>query len=173
MQVAVLAGLGNAQELLRNAAAAITYARSVGIQVIFVKVGFRPGAPEIHPANKMFGGNKDRYAAPNMEELMSIHSELEPAANDIVIVKRRISAFSGSDLEIVLRSQHIEHLILAGMAASGVVLSTLREAADKDFLITVLSDCCGDRDAEVQKVLTEKIFPMQADVVTLSEWKNE
>jgi nicotinamidase-related amidase len=75
-----------------------------------------------------------------------------------------------SDLEVVLRSCGIQHLILSGIATGGVVLSTLREAADKDYKITVLSDCCADRDEEVHRVLTTKVFPRQADVITSKEW---
>jgi nicotinamidase-related amidase len=53
-----------------------------------------------------------------------------------------------------------------------VVLSTLREAVDKDYRITVLSDCCADGDEETRRVLTTKKFPRQADVLKLEEWKN-
>ncbi|WP_202948029.1 cysteine hydrolase family protein [Chryseobacterium populi] len=45
-----------------------------------------------------------------------------------------------------MRGLNIEHLVLSGVSTSGVVLSTLREAADKDFKLTVLADCCADRD---------------------------
>jgi nicotinamidase-related amidase len=51
-----------------------------------------------------------------------------------------------------------------------VVLSTLRQAADLDYQLTVLSDGCLDADAEVHRVLTEKIFPRQADVITIAKW---
>jgi nicotinamidase-related amidase len=71
---------------------------------------------------------------------------------------------------VVLRAQGIEHIVLAGISTSGVVLSTLREAADKDYEITVLSDCCFDRDEEVHRVLTEKVFAMQSNVLKLNEW---
>jgi nicotinamidase-related amidase len=81
-----------------------------------------------------------------------------------------VSAFTGSDLEVMLRSFEIKHLVLCGISTSGVVLSTVREAADKDYRITVLSDCCADRDEEVHRVLTTKIFPRQAEVITLEEW---
>ena len=47
---------------------------------------------------------------------------------------------------------------------------TIREAADKDYIITVLSDCCADADEEVHCVLITKIFPHQADVATVEEW---
>jgi nicotinamidase-related amidase len=172
MQIAILSGLDNAETLISQTACAIDYARSACLQIIFVKVEFRHGAPEIHTSNKIFGGSKERYAMPNMEEMMKIHPNLNPTAEDIIVTKRRVSAFSGSDLEIVLRAQEINHIILAGMSTSGVVLSTLREAADKDYLLTVLSDCCGDRDLEVKRVLMEKVFPMQADVLTLEQWKS-
>jgi nicotinamidase-related amidase len=87
-----------------------------------------------------------------------------------VVVKRRVSAFSGSDLEIILRAKNIHHLLLTGIATSGVVLSTLREAADKDYQLTVLSDLCADFDAQVHSVLTEKVFPRQATIITSEQW---
>jgi nicotinamidase-related amidase len=51
-----------------------------------------------------------------------------------------------------------------------VVLSTVREAADKDYRLTVLADGCADGDEEVHRVLTTKVFPRQADVLTIEEW---
>ena len=88
----------------------------------------------------------------------------------MIITKKRVSAFTGSDLEVVLRSLDIKHLVLAGISTSGVVLSTLREAADKDYVLTVIVDCCADRDEEVHRVLTTKIYPRQALVVAAGEW---
>jgi nicotinamidase-related amidase len=73
---------------------------------------------------------------------------------------------------VVLRAFDIKHLILTGIATSGVVLSTLREAADKDYRLTVLADCCADGDEEVHRVLTTKVFSRQADVFTVEEWIN-
>jgi nicotinamidase-related amidase len=84
----------------------------------------------------------------------------------VSVVKRRTSAFSGSDLDVLLRAAHVERLILAGLTTSGVVLSTMREAADRDYRITVLSDACHDPDENVQRVLLDKIIPHQA----LQDW---
>ena len=81
-----------------------------------------------------------------------------------------MSAFSGGDLDVVLRARAIDSLVLTGVATSGAVLSTLREAADLDFDLTVLSDGCADPDDEVHRVLIEKIFPSQAQVMTVHEW---
>jgi nicotinamidase-related amidase len=93
-----------------------------------------------------------------------------PLAGEITVTKRRVSAFAGSDLDVVLRSLGVDSLVLTGIATSGVVLSTLRQAADLDFKITVLHDGCADSDDEVHRVLTQKVFPRQASVVSAGEW---
>jgi len=104
------------------------------------------------------------------EESFRIPPPFTPMPGEMIITKKRVSAFTGSDLEVVLRSLDIKHLVLAGISTSGVVLSTLREAADKDYVLTVIVDCCADRDEEVHRVLTTKIYPRQALVVTAGEW---
>ena len=88
----------------------------------------------------------------------------------MVVTKRRVSAFSGSDLDMVLRAGAIDALVLSGIATSGCVLSTLRQAADLDFSLIVLSDGCINSDHEVHRVLCEKVFRDQAEVLTTDEW---
>ena len=56
--------------------------------------------------------------------------------------------------------------MLFGIATSGIVLSTVRAATDLDFTCVVVKDACLDADAEVHRVLTEKVFAAQATVVT-------
>ena len=154
---------------LPRLAAAIQAAREAGIWVIYVVVGFRPGHPEISERNKIFAASarSGRFAG---DAAMAIHPAVAPTTDDIVVTKRRVSGFTGSDLEVVLRAGGIEHLVLTGIATSGVVLSTLRQAADLDYLLTVLADGCLDADPEVHRVLTEKVFPRQADVIGTVDW---
>ena len=52
-------------------------------------------------------------------------------------------------------------------------MSTLREAFDKDYQLAVLSDGCADSDEEVHQVLINKIFPKQAEVMTVDDWKKK
>lgn len=99
-----------------------------------------------------------------------IHSGVPPATGDVIVTKRRVSAFPGSDLDVVLRARGIDSLVLTGISTSGVVLSTTRQGADLDFQITILSDGCADVDDEVQRVLMEKAFPRQATVMKTDEW---
>jgi len=172
MQSSILGMLPDATGYIARVARAIAKAREQQIPVIYVVVGFRAGAPEISASNKGFSaiGGKEKWTAGFAEQWLQIHPAVAPQPEDIIITKRRVSAFSGSDLEVVLRGQGIGHMILTGIATSGVVLSTLREAADKDFLLTVIEDCCADGDEEVHRVLTGKVFPRQAEVVTLEQW---
>ena len=150
---------------------AIAAARAKDVPVIYVVVGFRPGYPEISSRNKMFAALATRPAGlAGDDEATRVHPDVAPEPGDIVVTKRRVSAFAGSDLDLVLRAGDIDHLVLTGIATSGVVLSTLRQAADLDFGLTVLADGCLDADPEVHRVLTEKVFPRQADVVTVEEW---
>ncbi|WP_127505698.1 cysteine hydrolase family protein [Actinoplanes solisilvae] len=164
VQEAVVARYPDAAYLPRLAEA-IAAAREAGTPVIYVTVGFRPGAPEVSVNNRMFGRLRGtpHHANP-------IHAAVAPRDGDIVVTKRRVSAFAGSDLDLVLRAGGIDHLILTGIATSGVVLSILREAADRDFRLTVLADGCLDNDPEVHRVLTGKVFPAQADVITVAEF---
>ncbi|QUQ64325.1 cysteine hydrolase family protein [Kutzneria sp. CA-103260] len=148
---------------------AVAGARASNVPVIYVVVGFRPEYSEVSPRNKMFGALATTKPAGG-GEAMQIHPDVAPEAGETVVTKRRVSAFAGSDLDMVLRAGEIDHLVLTGIATSGVVLSTLRQAADLDFGLTVLADGCLDGDPEVHRVLTEKVFPLQADVTTVAEW---
>jgi len=171
IQARIVTRFAQTGDFLKRINTAITAARAASIPVIYVVVTFRPGYPEISPRNKSFSAVKQQQS-PSQAAMTAteIDPAIAPQPADIVVTKRRVSAFSGSDLEVVLRAQGIAHLVLCGIATSGVVLSTLREAADKDYQLTVLADCCVDSDEEVQRVLLSKVFPRQAEVVTTEAW---
>ncbi len=155
--------------LLERLAQAAAAARAAGMRVIFVKVGFRAGYPEISPRSPTF--SRIAELGGFIEGVSSeVHPAVAPQPGDVVVTKRRVSAFAGSDLDVILRAGGIEALVLSGIATSGVVLSTLRQAADLDFSLTVLSDGCSDGDEEVHRVLCGKVFPRQAHVLTVDAW---
>jgi nicotinamidase-related amidase len=170
VQRGIVERYGNDLGLLERINSATTAARAAGIPVIYVGVRFREGGPEISPRNRMFAGARQSTGGES-NPMMDIHPTIAPQAGDVVITKKRVSAFIGSDLDVVLRSQNITSLILCGIATSGVVLSTLRYAADMDYQLAVLADCCKDNDEEVHRVLLEKVFPRQATVLTAAEWQ--
>lgn len=169
-QAGIVARFTGSAEVVARARTAAEAARAHGLSVIFVRVGFRDGYPEVSPHNRSFAALAQRGDMGERAPATQIVTELAPRAHETVVVKRRVSAFAGSDLEVVLRAAGVHELVLCGIATSGVVLSTLREAADRDHRLTVLSDACLDADPEVHRVLVEKVFPRQAEVVTVDEW---
>lgn len=171
MQTAILGMLPSSEAVIQNVSKAIEKARKNNIPVIYVAVGFRPGMPEVSANNKTFSAFKERLTSVDMNEFIKIHPSLQPQDGDVSIVKRRVSAFAGSDLEVILRAKGIQHMVLTGVATSGVVLSTTREAADKDYAITILADCCADGDDEVHNVLLSKVLSRQADVINVDQWQ--
>lgn len=171
-QRAVVDHFGTPQ-VLERMTAAVGAARPARIPVIFVSLAFRSGFPEIAPTNKLFS----ELAGNAAEETLSaeapgsqIHPALQPRIDEPVALKRRISAFVGSDLEVLLRGLQATSLVLAGISTSGVVLSTFLDAADRDFKLTVLADACTDPEADLHSVLIEKLFPKQASVLSVAEW---
>ncbi len=158
-----------AQRVLDNAAAVLGKARQAGLPVIHVVVRFRDGYPEISARNKLFSALK---AANRLREGTSgadIHVRVAPAPGEPVVTKRRVGAFSTTDLDTLLRAKDVRTLVLLGVVTSGVVLSTVRWAADMDYALVVVGDACADRKEEVHRMLLDNVFPAQASVVTANE----
>ena len=136
-------------ELLAKANTVLAKARHEGIPVINVEVrrGERAPETEIHPA-------------------------VTPPSGEILLTKSRVGPFSTTNLDEILRKQGVETLVLMGVRTSGCVLSTVRWAADIDYRLIVLSDCCADADEELHRVLMEKVFPWNgmATIVTSQEF---
>lgn len=152
--------------LLSRTAGLIAAARQTGMRVIYVVVGFRTGYPEVSPRNLSFALIRESGRFAEGSAGTEVHPAVAPKSGEVVVTKHRVSAFAGTDLAMILRASGSETLVLAGIATSGVVLSTVRHAADADYKLVVVEDCCADRDAEVHQVLMEKVFVRQAKVVT-------
>lgn len=151
--------------LLSRTAKLVDVARKAGMRVVYIVVGFRAGYPEVSPRNQSFGPIRSSGRFAEGSAGREVHPAVAPEPGEAVVTKHRVSAFAGTDLDMILRANGIDTLVLAGIATSGVVLSTVRHAADADYRLVVVEDCCADRDAEVHRVLMEKVFPRQTTVV--------
>jgi nicotinamidase-related amidase len=144
-------------------------ARNSGAMVIHVVVGFQLGYPEVSARNSIFTSLKAAALLATGDPTAEIHPELAPQPGDVVVTKQRVSAFTGTNLDMILRANNIDMLLLTGILTQGVVLSTSRHAADMDYRAVVVADGCSDKDPEVQRVLMERIFPDQARVAAIEE----
>jgi nicotinamidase-related amidase len=160
------------KELLARAARVLKNARSSGMTVIHARVGFRPKLPEVSSRNLLLSAIKSSARHQQLFEgtAGAIHAAVAPEGDDIVVTKHRVSAFAGTHLEMILRAKDIETLILWGISTGGVVLYTALQAADADYRLIVIKDCCADLDAEMHACVIEKILPRQAAVITASEF---
>jgi nicotinamidase-related amidase len=144
-------------------------ARNSGAMVIHVVVGFQLGYPEVSGQNSVFSSLKAAGLLTTGGPAAEVCPELTPQPGDVVVTKQRVSAFTGTNLDMILRSHNIDTLLLTGILTQGVVLSTLLHAADMDYRAVVVADGCSDKDPEVQRVLMEKIFAVQARVATVEQ----
>ena len=153
-QPGILARIEDADDLLDRAAEAIAIARRRGCTVGYVRVAFDRADVDAIPAGSPLrariesGGDALRAESP----ATAVHERLAPAPDDIVVRKTRVSA-----------------LLLAGISTSGVVLSTVRDAADRAYALFVVADACADPEPDVHAFLTERIYPRQADVITVAD----
>lgn len=160
------------EAFLARIATVLNHARGAAMTLIHVQVGFRPGLPEVSSRNVLFGAIKSSPQHQKLFEppLGAIPPAIAPKDGEVVITKHRVSGFAGTDLAMILRANDIDTLVLFGIATSGVVLSTLVEAADADFRLAVLKDCCADLDSNLHDCLINKFFPSRAAVLSAREF---
>ena len=91
---------------LQRLADAIGAARGADVAVIYVTVGFRPGYPEVSGRNKSFAAIAEAGRFTGTDPAAGIPAVIAPASGEVVVTKRRVSAFTGSDLDVVLRPWH-------------------------------------------------------------------
>jgi nicotinamidase-related amidase len=121
---------------------------------------FRPWGP----------GNPYRAAPPHASGSpeMSVLAELAPQPGDYDVPKHRWSAFHGTHLELSLRSRYIDTILLVGGSVHVGIAATAYDARDKDFQITIVSDCCHGFP-EQRTFFMEKVFPRMCNVRTLDD----
>jgi nicotinamidase-related amidase len=124
----------DAQDLVARAFAARAVARKAGARIVYVRVAFTDqDYVAIPPHNKGFAGVAvSRHLTDGMPP-PGIHPGLQPEADDIVVTKTRFGAFSTCSVARFLNPHRIDTLLLAGVSTSGAVLSTLRDAADREY----------------------------------------
>ncbi|MDR3400147.1 MAG: cysteine hydrolase [Pandoraea sp.] len=152
-------------DILGKTAQLLAAARAAKMMVVYVMVGFRPGYPEISGRNRIFSVIKANGVLSLDQPATAIHSDVAPQDNEVVVIKPRVGAFSGADMQALLRSANVDTLVMAGVTTSGVVLSTTRQAFDLDYRVVIARDCCPDPDGEVERVLLDKVLVRNVDIV--------
>jgi len=171
LQQGVVATYATDPAFIPRAAAVVAEARRARVPVIHVRVGFRPDVPEASPRNRFLGAVK--ASIPHQRFFSGVSGALHPglglARGDLLVTKSRVSAFAGTDLEILLRAADRQDIALLGIATSGAVLATALQAADLDYRTFIVGDCCADAPQSVHEQLIAHVLPQQATVLTAEE----
>ncbi|HZR91301.1 MAG TPA: isochorismatase family cysteine hydrolase [Gaiellaceae bacterium] len=156
---------------LEKTAAAIAASRAAGVPVVYVNIEFRPGFPELRkPTYPLIESIQERNAFLRGSWDAAVPDELKPEPDDLVVVNFNSSAFSHTDLDLMLRSRDTKQLFLAGIATNWVVESTARYGAELGYEITVLADCCQGFSDELHDFAIEKTLPYYATISSSAEY---
>lgn len=119
-----------------------SWGRKNNALIIHVRVGFMPHYHDSSSVSPMFSAAKTNHVLDLESWNGQYCDELDIQPNDIQVIKHRVSAFYGTDLDLILRANRIENLVLTGVATNMAVELTAREAHDRDFVVTVVTDAC-------------------------------
>lgn len=154
------------EDLLVRMEGAIFDIRAAGGTVAYVRLGFTEADWDAIPAgNKTFAPLAHYRVMHHEDPATAIHERLAPRDGDITVRKRRFGGMSTTDLDERLRERGITTLVVSGLGTSGVVLSTVIEAADRDYELYVLSDGIADPDTEVHEILLDRVLPSRAHII--------
>jgi nicotinamidase-related amidase len=169
-QPGILDRVEDPEALAARAREAIATLRAAGATIAYVRVAFTDADLDAIPAGAPMSRVRQmpREFIHADEPGTEVDERVAPEPEDIVVRKVRVGAFSTTDLDAQLRERGIDTLVLAGISTSGVLLSTVRDAHDRDYRLFVLADASADPLPEVHELLTEKVFPRQAEVIEVA-----
>ena len=137
---------------------------------ILVKVGFSPSYLEQPKQSPMFGKAHELEALMLGSEGTEFHPDLN--TNDcFIITKPRVSAFYGTNLDVLLRTNKIEHLFIGGVSTAWAVQSAVRDAHDRDYQVSIIEDICAAADEQEHRSSVE-LMSRIAQIISVDDLLN-
>ena len=150
---------------IEHTAASLKASRDAGMTVLYVSVGFRPGFPEIvKGASPLLDSCKEGQAFIRGTWDAEVIDELKPLPSEIIIFNYDTSAFSHTELDLILRARGIRSLFLAGQVTNNVVESTTRYGVELGYEVTILEDCCTSFTDEMHDFAIAQVLPQYATI---------
>ncbi|HTV96242.1 MAG TPA: cysteine hydrolase [Steroidobacteraceae bacterium] len=137
-----------ARRIVQNTRHALDRARSAGLAIGFVRVGFSPDYRECPAGSPIFSAARKNGIFKLGSWGTQVHPDLGQLPDDFDIVKHRVSPFHGTPLELILRTHALRRIYCSGISTNAVVQAAVREGHDRDFEMVLLEDCCCALSAE-------------------------
>ena len=156
--------------VIARTAQVLNRARSAAMPVIYTRVCFRPGYPELIVNNPLFSLTVEKMALIDGTPGAEIIPELVPRQGDFVIDHRRVSAFYGTELNTLLKHLGITTVALTGVATNITVEGTAREATNEGYNVIVLADCCSAASPVIHQATLETLGILCSSVTSADEF---
>ncbi len=160
------------RDVIHNAKKAIEHARRLEMLVIYVIVGFSENYVEWPKNSPVFRSAKTEKRIILGTWGTQIHSSIEPKPHEKIIVKNRINSFYQTNLELLLKNNDIQTVLLTGVSTEFVILSTAMQAHDKDYQVVVLEDATASSHEDLH-ISAIKILERIAKVNTVENFFRE
>ena len=152
--------LRSGADVLDRIARAQEAAREAGMEVMHVGIAFPPGHLVVGPLSNFHelglkAGQVGILGTPAAE----FHPKVAPKPGELGLFSQCSAALVGTPFEQALRSRDVTTIVVTGIATSGSVKNIVTDGTNRFFDIVVLSDCCDTGNAEVDRVLMDKVFP--------------
>ncbi|MES2733254.1 MAG: cysteine hydrolase [Bacteroidota bacterium] len=168
-------GVMESTQMLENTRALVDKAREAGATIVHVPISFASDYNEL--SAKPYGilkGVVDSSSFRKGTWGSEIVEALKPQAGDILIEgKRGLCGFASTNLDFILRSKGINHLVLSGFLTNCCVESTMRTGYELGYQVVTLTDCTATLSEEEQKLSVEKNFPMFSRPMTYTQFLEE
>lgn len=158
----------NDKQIIEKANIATQWSRKNNHLTIHVRVGFHDHYQEASPISPIFSQVKNNQALNVCSWGGQFCKSLDINKRDLIITKHRVSAFYGTNLELVLRANRIERLILLGVATNNAVELTAREAHDRDYQVSIIDDATETASDEEQQASLHFLKKI-SNVITLND----
>lgn len=160
------------RNVIPNTKRVLEKARSDGTKIIWVRVCFSEGHPELANSKAPF------YVAHRENNWLvrdtwgtEFHAELQPIDGEVIVEKSRINPFSNPLLEKELDG--VDRVVVAGVSTNLAVEEMVRNGAARDLEIVVLEDCCASNNQDVHQFAVDFAFTKFAAVSSSAEFLTE
>jgi nicotinamidase-related amidase len=128
------------EEILPNVARLQAACRQGGVEVIYIRIGYR--TPDGRDGRaRLMGG--EGIPTPYIPRDADILDEIAPLPSEIILDKTSVSAFNSTTIDQILRNLDVNRLWVTGIVTEACVELTARDGADKGYLVTLVEDCCA------------------------------